>query len=193
MSLRLDPRAALPHRFAEHPVSRLRMEPPRRAVLGAGAGLGAHRRPVLSDAAFVEDPRGEALFLDKLGFAEPGPGHGPDDGPDQALDLAPEGSADRSADQSSDPAPDHAAARAQAEAEDVALVRLAAARLAVALRDVAMLLRGDRGSRRSDALERCTAKGWITLQGDPWSVSQTFRVTPEGYRAAGLRVPPFVS
>jgi hypothetical protein len=87
--------------------------------------------------------------------------------------------------------PDHSASLAQAEAEDVALVKLAAAKLAVALREVPMLVRGDCGSRRRDALARCMVKGWMTVQGDAFGESQTFRVTPEGYRAAGLRVPPF--
>jgi hypothetical protein len=27
----------------------------------------------------------------------------------------------------------------------------------------------------------------------PFAETQTFRVTPEGYRAAGLRVPPFIA
>lgn len=92
-----------------------------------------------------------------------------------------------------DQPPDHAAARAQAEAEDLALARLAATRLAVALREVSMLLRGAEGARRGDALARCTAKGWIVLEGDPLAASQTFRVTSEGYRAVGLRPPPFAS
>jgi hypothetical protein len=87
--------------------------------------------------------------------------------------------------------PDYAVALAQAEAEDVALVKLAAAKLTVALREVSMLMRGDRGSKRSDALARCTTKGWITVHGDGFGTVQTFRVTPQGYRAAGLRVPPF--
>lgn len=89
------------------------------------------------------------------------------------------------------PRPDRRADQAQAEREDVALVKLAAAKLAIALREVHVLLRGDRGAWKSDALARCTAKGWIRLQGDAFGAQQTFRVTPEGYRAAGLRVPPF--
>ena len=100
--------------------------------------------------------------------------------PHPAFDYAPHG-----------PGPDHVADRAQAELEDIALVKLAASKLAVALRDVSLLLRGDRGSRRSEALARCILKGWITVQGDAFAAGQTFRVTPEGYRAAGLRVPPF--
>lgn len=181
MSLRLVPRVADPLHFADLAVSRLRFDMSRRA----DAGAGARRRALLSDADLVEDRRGEVLFPDEAGFHDPGNEQGSDDGLSHAHDLMP--------DHSSDTAPDHTAARAQAEAEDIAVVRLAASRLAVALREVPTLLRGAQGVRRSDALARCTAKGWITLQGDPWAASQTFRVTPEGYRAAGLRVPPFVT
>jgi hypothetical protein len=94
---------------------------------------------------------------------------------------------------SSERGPDHAAERLQAERDDVDLVKLAAAKLAGALHEVHVLLRGDRGAQRSDALARCTAKGWLTLHGDPLHAAQTFRVSPEGYRAAGLTVPPFIA
>jgi hypothetical protein len=178
MSLRLVPRVADPLHFAEHPISRLRLEPSRRT-----SATRSRRQPwpPAASEAEHEDPTHEALALDEPGSREPDAEQGRDDAPDHVPPPSP------------DNVPDYAAARAQAEAEDVALVRLAAARFAVALHEVAMLLRGAQGSRRSDALARCTAKGWVTLQGDPWAASQTFRVTPVGYRAAGLRAPPFVS
>ncbi len=89
--------------------------------------------------------------------------------------------------------PDAAAMRAQAEEEDLALVRAAAAKLAAALREVRVLLGRKPPAWKREALARCSAKGWIRLQGDPLTDAQIFRVTAEGYRAAGLPVPPFES
>lgn len=87
---------------------------------------------------------------------------------------------------------DAAAILAQAETDDLALVRLAAGRLAAALREVHLLLgRGPASASKREALQRCLAKGWITVLGDDLGEAQTFRVTAEGYRAAGLRVPIF--
>ena len=87
---------------------------------------------------------------------------------------------------------DHAAVMAQVESEDIAMVVLAAGKLAIAIREVHVLLGRKRAAWKHDALARCTAKGWIVVQGDVFAALQTFRVTPEGYRAAGLPVPPFI-
>jgi hypothetical protein len=87
---------------------------------------------------------------------------------------------------------DHAAVMAQVESEDIAMVVLAAGKLAIAIREVHVLLGRRRAAWKHDALARCTAKGWIAVQGDVFAALQTFRVTPEGYRAAGLPVPPFI-
>lgn len=87
--------------------------------------------------------------------------------------------------------PDAAAMRVLAEEEDLALVRAAAAKLAAALREVRVLLGRRSPGWKRDALARCSAKGWIQVQGDPLTEAQIFRVTAEGYRAAGLPVPPF--
>jgi hypothetical protein len=86
---------------------------------------------------------------------------------------------------------DHAAVMAQVESEDIAMVVLAAGKLAIAIREVHVLLGRRRAAWKHDALARCTAKGWIVVQGDVFAALQTFRVTPDGYRAAGLAVPPF--
>ena len=87
---------------------------------------------------------------------------------------------------------DHAAVMAQVESEDIAMVVLAAGKLAIAIREVHVLLGRRRAAWKHDALARCTAKGWIVVQGDVFAALQTFRVTPDGYRAAGLFVPPFI-
>ena len=87
---------------------------------------------------------------------------------------------------------DQAAVMAQVESEDIAMVVLAAGKLAIAIREVHVLLGRRRAAWKHDALARCTAKGWIVVQGDVFAALQTFRVTPEGYRAAGLPVPPFI-
>ena len=87
---------------------------------------------------------------------------------------------------------DHAAVMAQVEIEDIAMVVLAAGKLAIAIREVHVLLGRRRAAWKHDALARCTAKGWIVVQGEVFAALQTFRVTPDGYRAAGLPVPPFI-
>jgi hypothetical protein len=80
---------------------------------------------------------------------------------------------------------------ARAESEDIALVALAAGKLAVAIREVHILLGRSRAAWKHDAFARCTAKGWIIVEGEAFAALQIFRVTPDGYRAAGLRIPPF--
>ena len=85
---------------------------------------------------------------------------------------------------------DHAAIAVQAEREDHDLVLLAAYKLAYAERDVDALLNWGGTTWKRAALPRCIAKGWITVRVDVFGAMRSFRVTPEGYRAADLRVPP---
>ena len=84
---------------------------------------------------------------------------------------------------------DQAAAVAQAEREDHDLVVLAVCKLDDAVDDLDVLLNWGRSDWKRAALARCIAKGWIVVQGDAGTASQTFVVTTEGYRAADLRVP----
>ncbi len=144
-------------------------------------------RPHLSDHAVsrlrrvsrrnaARPPRADEEISDPA-FSE---GEGPDEASSQA-------SAPDEHDRELDPA----ATRAQAEEEDLALVRAAAAKLAAALREVRVLLGRRCPAWKRDALARCSAKGWIVLRGDPLTEAQIFRVTAEGYCAAGLPVPPF--
>jgi hypothetical protein len=82
------------------------------------------------------------------------------------------------------------AAEAQGEREDHDLVLLAACKLADSVHDLDALLNWGRSDWKRAALARCVAKGWVVVQGHSGTPLQTFSVTPEGYRAADLSVPP---
>lgn len=94
-----------------------------------------------------------------------------------------------------DPRIDPVAAQAKADAADLDMIRRAARKHSAGLNAMVHLVGVDYDGTGRQIMARCVGKGWVRLGPNPFAAHavQTFEVLAAGYRAAGMKVPPFAS